>query len=358
MKVMIAAGGTGGHINPALALAEIVKEKDPKNEVVFFGSDNRMEATLIPEKGYRFYGATMTGMNGGLKAKLASAYSLLKARKYCKQILLKEKPDICIGFGNYITVPFIQVAHHMHIPTMISEQNSFAGKANKFLAPVVDAIEGAYEANYEQMPKQKDKIRILGNPSATLASRVEWDPEILTNIGLDATKPFVFFMMGSLGSSSVSKVIDESLVDVPDDIQVVIASGKANEYTFVNANKPNIKVVEYVDGQKMLKGCKLAICRAGATTMCEIGAIGTASILIPSPYVPNNHQYVNAMELVSQNAAELIEEKDLNKENLSNKIRELLENRVHLKQLQENAKKAGKPNAAYDMYEWMEELVQ
>lgn len=358
MKVFIAAGGTGGHINPALALAEIVKQKDPTNEVVFFGSDNRMEATLIPQKGYRFYGATMKGMNGGVKAKAGSAISLLKARRFCKKILRKENPDICIGFGNYITVPFIKVAHHMGIPTMISEQNSFAGKANKYLASTVDAIECAYEANKEQMPRAKDKIRVLGNPSATLASKVDWDSSNLTNIGLDANKPFLFFMMGSLGSASVSQTIDEILPDLSKTIQVVVASGKENPYTFQNSNLSNVRIVEYVNGQQMLKGCKLAICRAGATTMCEIGAIGTASILIPSPYVPNNHQFVNAMELVSQNAAEILEEKDLSKDNLFRKIQNILDHEDQLKKLRENAKKAGKPNAAYDMYEWMEELIR
>lgn len=354
MKVMIAAGGTGGHIYPALALAEMIKKKEPETEIVFFGSDNRMEANVIPDAGYHFYGITMSGMNGGIAAKASSLISLIKAEGQCRQILKKEKPSICVGFGNYISVPLIKAAHALGIPTMIHEQNSFAGKANRYLAKYADAIVGCYQSNLEQFPA--DKTRLLGNPEASLAGETVWDPSEIEKIGLDPEKPFVIFMMGSLGSSSVSAVIDEALPMLNTDYQAIIAAGKANDYIFAYASNQRIKIVPYVNGKMMLKGCALAVLRAGATTMAEIGAIGTPSILIPSPYVPNNHQYHNAMELVNAGAAEILEENDLNANVLAEKVNDLMKDIAKRKQMKENALKSGHRDAADQMIAWMKEI--
>lgn len=356
MKVMIAAGGTGGHIYPALALAEMLKKEEPCTEIIFFGSDNRMEAKVIPAAGYRFYGITMSGMNGGITAKAVSLISLLKAEKECRKILQKEKPHICIGFGNYISVPLIKAAYGLAIPTMIHEQNSFAGKANRYLAKYTDAIVGCYQSNLEQFPQYKTKL--LGNPEASIAAHVRWDKHVLTDLGLQEDIPFVLFMMGSLGSSSVSKVIDEVLPLLHTDYQVVVASGKSNEYVFHYSPNERVKIVEFVNGKMMLKGCALAVLRAGATTIAEIGAIGTPSILIPSPYVSNNHQYHNAMELVKENAATMIEEKDLNAKNLAAKINTLMTDFSAREEMHNNAVKQGKVDAAKDMIAWMKELTR
>lgn len=356
MKVMIAAGGTGGHIYPALALAKVLQKEKPDSEVVFFGSSNRMEAKVIPEAGYRFYGMKMTGTNGGVIAKAQSVFSMMKAEKQAKKILKEEKPDICVGFGNYISVPLIEAAHSMHIPTMIHEQNSFAGKANRFLSGKADAIVSCYDANLEQMPKGKQ--RILGNPEATLAADTVWNAKNLTEIGLDPAKPFVLFMMGSLGSESVSAVIDEACPLFDPDYQVVIAAGRANDHKFVFQNTDLIKIVPYVDGKAMLKGCALAVVRAGATTMAEIGAIGTAAVLIPSPYVPNNHQFYNASELVKKDAGVMLEEKDLNAKSLSDTVNSLMKDPVRLETMRKNAYAQGKRDAAYRMIDWMEDLTK
>ena len=355
MKVMIAAGGTGGHIYPAMALAEVLKEKYPDCEIVFFGSDNHMEAKVIPQAGYRFYGMKMSGMNSGIKAKIRSAASLIKAERYCMRMLQQEKPDICVGFGNYITVPFIRAAHRRRIPTMIHEQNSFAGKANRFVSHLCDAVVTCYESNREQMPKAN--IRLLGNPEATLAAETEWKPELLEEIGLNPKIPFVFFMMGSLGSETVSRVIDEACGLFDPSFQAVIASGKDNAYTFRTPSEGRIRIVPYVDGKAMLKGCALAVTRAGATTMAEIGAIGCASILIPSPYVQNNHQVFNALELVRRNAAVMIEEKDLTAEKLADEVNRLMRDGEKLDEIRRNAFEAGRRDAAGQMIAWMEELI-
>ena len=355
MKVMIAAGGTGGHIYPAVALAEVLKERNPETEIIFFGSDNRMESTVVPALGYRFCGISMTGMNGGLLAKAASALSILKAERFCRKLIKEEKPDIAIGFGNYISVPLIRAAHRLKVPTLLHEQNSFAGKANRFLAPVADRIVGCYQSNLEQFPA--DKILLLGNPEASLAARTSWDASILKEYDLPENVPFVICMMGSLGSASVSKVIDECLGLLDGDFNVIIATGKENSYEYKHASLENVRVVEYVDGKKMLKGCALAVLRAGATTMAEIGAIGTPSILIPSPYVPNNHQYYNACELSDVDGAVLIEEKDLNAAVLADAINGLMRDPERRERLGRNAYQAGKRDAAEKMVELMEVLA-
>ncbi len=356
MKVMIATGGTGGHIYPALALAQVLKEKHPEADIVFFGSTNRMEANVIPKAGYRFYGAKMTGMTSGVQAKILSALSLVRAQRLCRKLMIQEKPDICVGFGNYISVPFINAAHALGIPTILHEQNSFAGKANKFLARKTDLIIGCYESNLEQFPA--GKCRLLGNPEATLAAKTEWDPEELVKIGLQEDRPFVVFMMGSLGSSSVSKVIDEACPLFDPSYQVVIAAGQSNEYTYKTPSDERIRIVPYIDGKKMLKGCALAVTRAGATTMCEISAIGCASVLIPSAFVANNHQVYNALELVKAEAAVMIEEKDLHPQKLADTVNALMKDPERLAQMRANAAAAGRPDAAYRMIECMEELIR
>ena len=355
MKVMIAAGGTGGHIYPALALADVLKKEDDKNEVLFFGSSNRMESTLIPDHGYKFYGYEMVGTNGGFRAKMKSVISMMKAEKYALLILKEEKPDICVGFGNYISVPLIRAAHKLSIPTMLHEQNSFAGKANVYLARFADAIVGCYEANYKQFPSEK--VKLLGNPEATIAADVEYSSEVISSIGLKENIPFVVFMMGSLGSSSVSQVIDRACPLFDKDYQVVIAAGKSNEYSFQYTSNDRIKIVPYVDGKAMLKGCSLAVVRAGATTMAEIGAIGCASVLIPSPYVPNNHQYFNAKELSDKDAAVLLEEKDLNEKVLADTVNNLMHDPNRIDAMKQKAFQEGQRDAAYSMIHWMKELI-
>lgn len=355
MKVMIVTGGTGGHINPALALAEILKQKDPKNEVVFIGSKVRMESTVIPEKGYRFFGLDLVSMQGNLIYKAKYVLDMYQAYRQAKQILKNEKPDICIGFGNYISVPVILAAHRLHIKTMIHEQNSFAGKANKLLSRYVDGVVGCYNSNIDQMPA--GNVRILGNPEATLLKDITFDTAMLKNLELQEDIPFVVFMMGSLGSSSVSKVIDEAIGMFDTDYQVIIATGKGNEYQYHSKLPENVKIVPYIDGKQALKGCALAVTRAGATTIAEICAIPASSILIPSPFVANNHQYYNAKVLEDIGGAIMIEESKLTAKSLSETINALMHDKQKLVALKQNAYQLAKIDAADKMIMWIEEII-
>lgn len=347
---MIAAGGTGGHIYPALALADLLKSEGIR--VTFCGSSDRLESELIPAKGYPLIELDIKTTRGGIAGKVRYGISLLKSIHYCRSMIREQKPDICVGFGNYISVPLILAAHDLRVKTMISEQNSFAGKANVFLGKYCDAVELAYENSLRDF--KKEKCRVLGNPQASAAAVKEADPSILEAYGLDRDKPLVTVMTGSLGSQSVSEMIDRAC-DQLEGIQVLIAAGKKNPYHFVTENR-NVRVADYVDGVAMLKLSDLAVCRSGATTLAEIAVTGTPSILIPSPYVPNNHQYFNARELADVGAAVLIEEKDLTPEKLAAEITRLVSDRNLLASMGEGAKTIGKPNAARDMINWMKEL--
>ena len=346
MKVLIATGGTGGHINPAIDLANALKKDDPNNEIVFFGSNDRLESKEIPEAGYPFYGYAFVVPEGSFFQKVRSYFSILKAREYCRDILDKEKVDVVVGFGNYITLPMVNAAKKRHIPIVLHEANSYAGKANLKLAKDADVVIGCYPSNQEQFP---NNFQLLGNPSATAANQTTFNPKDLTDMGLDPNQPFILIMMGSLGSKSVSTIVDEACALFDDTYQVIIVTGRFNDYQYNYPGNDRIKIVDYVNGKSLLNDCALAVVRAGATTMAEITAIGVPCVVIPSPYVANNHQYYNAKELSDNDACVLIEEKDLTPELLSTTINDLMKNEHRRNELKENAKALGKPNAAYDI---------
>ncbi len=354
MKICIATGGTGGHIYPALALADEIKQKEPSSRFLFIGSESRMESKEIPDAGYPFIGIKVTGTNGGLMNKINSVLGMSKAYFDCKKILKKEKPELVIGFGNYISVPVVLAAHHLKIPTMIHEQNSFAGKANIFLAKFVDGIIGCYEENLEQFPK--NKTRILGNPRSSIAKDVKKDSKIVESFGLSTKLPLVIVVMGSLGSESVNDVMINALNELKDKkIQLLYVTGKKHYDDFKKhvSDTELIKVVPYIDGCKVMVNADLCIVRGGATTAAEITALKMPSIIIPSPYVPNNHQVMNALALQNAGAAIMIEEKDLTTETILSTIDKVLSNSILKENMSLQAAKCAKTSASSDIYDWM-----
>ncbi len=355
MRVIIATGGSGGHIYPALALADALKEKvDAK--ILFLGSKGRMEETEIPNHGYDFIGLKLQGMNGSIFAKLKSAFLLTENYFVCKKIIQDFKPDIVVGFGNYTSVSIILAAKHMHIPTMIHEQNSFVGKANKMLASKVDAVVGCYEENKSLANKN---VYILGNPRASQAKNTVKDRNFLKNYDLDPSKKTAVIFMGSLGSESVNEVLAKACeIWQTKDYQILLATGKKHFEQFPYKGSKNIKVLPYIDGLKAMAASDVAIIRAGATTASEICVLGLCTIMIPSPYVPNNHQYYNALALVKKKAAILIEEKDLTVNKLVNQLDELMNDDDLRKSIGKNASLLGTPNATDDIIELMKELVR
>lgn len=358
MKVCLIAGGTGGHIYPALALAQALKDRDSNCEIFFIGNHERMESELIPQHGYAFEGLSTKGLQGNILQKLYALYTLFFNRKKVKAILNKYKPDVVIGFGGYVCVPVIMEAKRLKIKTFLHEQNAIAGKANLFLSKQVEAIVASYENNLNEFPKYK--TRLLGNPRTYVFLNNKSNTNIYEQYGLDSSKKTVLFVMGSLGSESVNQAMG-SVLDLLDkfNVQSIYVTGKKHYESFIENNDEtsNIKIVPYVDQKSLMQQVDLMVTRGGATTAAEIMVTGIPSIIIPSPFVPNNHQFYNAKALKEKNASVLVEEKELDSQKLFALIISLLEDENKLKEMSNNAKLLGHPNAANDFIDWIiEEL--
>ena len=352
MRIIIASGGTGGHIYPAITLAQALQKAGHK--ITFVGSTGRMEKDVIPAAGFDYIGLDMKIPGGSLINKANSFVSIVKAYYKCREIV--KDYDLAIGFGNYISVPLVMAARNRGLKTVIHEQNSFAGKANKYLDQKVDLVIGSYEENKKTF--KNPHTLILGNPQSSKAFNIKKDPEVLLNLGLDPDKKTVVIFMGSLGSQTVNKVVIEYLNSLKGDYQVIYASGKQN-YAKARAavkKKDYICVKEAVDGVKVMANSSLLVSRAGATTLSEICAMGMPSILIPSTYVPNNHQFYNAMALIDKNAALLLEEKDLSPASLKAIIEKSINDEELLKSLHENAIKLSNPKVLDEIVKEIEKL--
>lgn len=355
MKIIVSAGGTGGHLYPALALAEYIKTRDKNAEFLFVGTTDRLESQVVPGLGYNYKGLNVKGLVGNPLQKLKNALVFVRSLKHSKKILKEFKPDIVVGFGGYPSASIVLAAAQMKIPTMIHEQNSIIGLTNKILINKVDSIVCCYEKALKEFPANKTVL--LGNPRASVVSSSELkDIHDLYNI--DKDRKTVVVVMGSLGSSTVNEVMKEALLSMQyDDYDVVYVTGKnyydemKNELKDLNKN---IHLVSYIeDMPSLIASCDLIVSRAGATTLAEITALGAPSLIIPSPYVVANHQEYNAKELVDLGAAKWILEKDLNASTFVEEVRTLMKNDSLRLSLRNKAKVLGKPNACEDIYKEM-----
>ena len=325
MKFILTAGGTGGHIYPALAVLDEIK-KDKKNEYLFIGTKNRMENDLIPSLGIPYesleiYGLSKTNMIRNIK----NLNYITSSYKKCLKIMDEYKPDAVIAFGGYVTLPVCLAARKRGIKVFLHEQNMLPGKTNIFLSKKVDAIFVSFK---EGIRKLKCKnIIFSGNPVAQRA--IETKRYNKVDLGFNKDKKLIIIVMGSLGSTSVNEKMLNFLRNYEeDDTEILFITGKSS-YSDLNNNlivPKSTKIVPFFDNlPSLMKSCDLIISRAGASTIAEIMATKTPSILIPSPYVANNHQYYNALDLVNKKISILIEEKDLDEKTLTEAIDEMFE---------------------------------
>ncbi|MEF9920988.1 MAG: undecaprenyldiphospho-muramoylpentapeptide beta-N-acetylglucosaminyltransferase [Erysipelotrichaceae bacterium] len=356
MKMVIATGGTGGHIYPAIALADAAKKRYADFDVLFIGNDDRMETTEVPRHGYRFYGIHASGLSGSVFNKIKALKNLVVCYHQAKIVLKKEQPTIVIGFGGYVSAPVILAAHSLGIQTMIHEQNSMVGVANKALAKRVDQIVICYEKGWDELPKSK--TRLLGNPRASQAIETKFDEDYFSSLGLSLDKKTILIVMGSLGSSSMNKIMEEACLSIPSNYQVLYVCGKNNSDDIKSHFNKNVIVVDYVNQLSILAHIDLIICRAGATTLAEITALGIPAILIPSPYVAHNHQFYNASVLSDHNAALLLEEKDCNGEQLSKYIHKIMDKECTQEAMKAASIKLGFPYAASDILDWIDNFLK
>lgn len=357
MRVIITAGGTGGHIYPAISIINKIKEKENDSKFLYIGTHNRMEKDIVPSLGYDYKSIEIYGFSKkNIKLDFKNVGLIYKAYKECLKIIKEFKPDIVIGVGGYVTFPVIMAAHKLKVKTFLHEQNAIPGKSNKFLIKYADKIGISFEESSKYFPK--DKWILTGNPCSENALNIKTTSR--TKYGLTYDKKSILIVQGSLGSEVINNKMLDFLKSIDDkNYEVLYVTGK-NYYDSFSKNKfsKNVKIVPFVENlSSLLKDIDLIITRAGASTIAEITAIGLPAILIPSPYVANNHQYYNALSLKNSNASTLIEQKDLNKDILIKTIDEILDNKDLYNTYHNNLLKLSISNSSTIIYESIKKLI-
>lgn len=358
MKVVITAGGTGGHIFPALALISKLKEKDKNVEILYIGTTNRMEKDIIPKEGIPYIGIEMKGLNRkNIFKNIDVMKTYLKAVSKAKAELTKFKPDIVIGFGGYISAPVIYAAHKLKIKTIIHEQNSIPGVSNKFLSRYVDKVLVSFKESIKDFPN--DKTIYTGNPRSEQIKDIEKIDK--TTLDFKKDKALIIIVMGSLGSLTMTKKLKETLPLFKNkDYQVLLITGKDyyDEYKDIKLSS-NVKLVPFVDNLLgLMKDADLIVTRSGASTIAEITSIGLPAIMVPSPYVTNNHQYVNAKSLEDDGACIILKEEDFDKNSLVDLLDKTINDKKKLNSMRSALLKRGVTDSATRIYEEIIKLVR
>ena len=357
MRVIISAGGTGGHIYPALAIISKIKEKEPDSEFLYIGTHDRMEKDIVPNKGIPFESIKIYGFNRKKILKnVKTITTFIESYKKCRKIIKKFNPDIVIGVGGYVTGPVIYAAKKLGYKTIIHEQNSVPGKCNLFLNKYADKI--AISLPNSKSYFDEYKVVFTGNPcssSAVLAPKLD-----KTELGFSKDKKLVLFAFGSLGSSKLNELIINTMNSFKDkDYEILFITGNKDYENVSKNNFPgNVKVIPYLENTpRIMKSTDVFVSRAGASFLSEIIALNVPTILVPSPYVPDNHQYKNALELSKKNACILIEEKDLTSKKLINSIDKVLNNDEYRNKMRENLNQLKVDDSAEKIYELIKQTI-
>ena len=356
MRIIITAGGTGGHIFPALAIYDKIMEKEPDSNILYIGTTDRMEKDIVPKRGIEYIGLETYGFNRkNMFKNIKTIYTFIKSINKSKQIIKKFKPDLVIGVGGYVTAPVIYAAKKLNIKTAIHEQNSTFGLTNKLLLKYSDIIFTSLPDTVKYAKEYSDKIIYSGNPCSEVAiSKIKKNKE---ELGFNKSKKLIAIITGSLGSMLVNKQIKEMLPQFKDkDYEVLFVTGKNYYDEFKDIKIKNVKIFPFIDELvSILKSVDLLVTRAGATTLSEIISISLPSILIPSPYVTENHQYKNAMDLVNKDAAILLEEKELSK--LIDTIDNIINDEKQLNKIKNNLKQFKTINSATIIYDNLKKII-
>ena len=353
MRVLIAAGGTAGHINPALAIAGALRAADSAAEIHFAGRQEGMEYRLVGQAGYPFHHIEVTGFQRrpsleNLRRNLVTVYNLARSGPRCRAILDEVDPDLVIGCGGYVSGPVVRAAAKRGIKTAIHEQNAFPGVTNKLLAPEVDLVFAAVPAGAERLGAP-DKTVVVGNPVRpevfAWAKRRE-EARARLHAG---DRTVILSFGGSLGARRINEVVADLCAWEQREKRPILhlhATGQYGVELFRQLEQAKgfapgegLVVREYIDNMpELLAAADLVISRAGALTLAELEAAGRAAILIPSPNVAENHQYYNALELAKVDAAVVTEEKDLTGDKLVAEVQALLDENGKLARMGQNAR--------------------
>lgn len=360
MRVVFAAGGTAGHINPALAIADKLIRVFPETEILFIGTPNGMESRLVTKAGYEFKGVEMSGFRRDLSPKsiaenIKAAYCYLVSAKIAVRKILREfRPELAVGTGGYVTGTVLRQAVALGIKTVTHESNSYPGAATKLLSDKADKVLLASE-DAKKYLKDPSRCVVTGNPLRTNIP-IEERKAARERLGLPDCFTVLSFG-GSLGANKITAAVAELIAweQKTGEINHIHSYGGKNKDLFLNAlkeasvheDKRHLIFKEYIDNMyTCMCAADLIISRAGAMTITELTEIGRPSILVPYPAAAENHQYYNAMTLVNENAAVLIEDKVLTKAKLIDEVSRLYSDRARLRLMEENAGRMRKPNAA------------
>lgn len=360
---MVSGGGTGGHIYPALALMRYIETQRDHVEFLYVGTPNGLESKIVENAGYAFQTLQVQGLKRSFSIEnVKTAYYLATSIFKAKSIIRSFKPDVVIGTGGYVCAPVLYAAAKLGIPTIIHEQNSVAGITNKWLARYVDVIATCTADVEEDFKKYRHKVVLTGNPRGQEVVHVKSDSAQLVDMGMDDTLPMVVVFGGSRGAPSINQAFVEAYASFEGrPYQVWMITGEAHYESVKNQLTNtilNVQLFPYIkDMPAVFQHCQAVVCRSGATTLTEITALGLPSVLIPSPYVTNNHQQHNAETLTKNHAARMILQKDLTGEVLFQTIDELMSDENIRIAMATQAKTLGITDASVRLWKIIQELV-
>lgn len=358
MKIIISAGGTGGHIFPAIAVADELRRQDPSVQILFVGAEGKMEMERVPKAGYAIEGLWIAGLQRRLTAKnlwlnLQLPFKLLSSMLKVRRILKTFKPDVAVGFGGFASGPTLKAAASMGIPTILQEQNSYAGVTNKLLAQKAAKICVAYDGLDKFFPSEK--LILTGNPvRADILDIKSKYTEGAQYFGLDKNKKTIAILGGSLGAKTLNLAmeVNAALIESQSNIQVLWQCGRLYEDDFKDgkaAKLSNVQMRPFIDRMDLAYAvADVIIARAGALTISELCLAGTPSVLVPSPNVAEDHQTKNAMALVNKNAAVLVRDKEASEKMIVSAL-DIINNQELIQSLSKNILALAKPNAAKDI---------
>ncbi len=363
LKVIISGGGTGGHIFPAISIANELKDRVPGIDILFVGALGKMEMERVPAAGYRIVGLPVVGLPRNISFKmLVFLLKLLQSMRLAKKIIREFKPDVAVGVGGFASGPILKAAVRKRVPAVLQEQNSYAGVTNKMLAIDVNKICVAYPHMERYFPPEK--LVMTGNPvRKNLIGAVADKSEAREFFKLNADQPVVLIVGGSLGARTINESVMANLDLIrKSGAQVIWQTGSIYYREITNRlgseTPDNLHVLEFVSRMDLAYAvAEVVISRAGAGTISELCLLGKPCVLVPSPNVAEDHQTKNALALVENNAAMLIKDAD-SKEHLLKETFSLLTDKQRLESLSENIRVLGRPHAAKEIVDVILEVIQ
>lgn len=363
MKVIVSGGGTGGHIYPALSIIHEIKKQEPNAEFLYIGTRKGLEFEIVQKEGIPFKAIDITGFKRSLSVdNIKTIIRFLRANQKAKRMIKSFQPDVVIGTGGYVCGPVVYAAAKLHIPTFIHEQNSVPGLTNKFLSRYVDKIFVQFQESVNMFPKEKTIV--VGNPRASVVVGADGDKG-RQSLMIPKEKKIALIVGGSRGARPINEAVLSMLSELKNrEYHVVYVTGtvhydKVKEEIDRMEDVDNVTVVPFIHNmQEVLNSIHLIVSRAGATTLAEISVLGIPSILIPSPYVTNNHQEKNARALEQHQAAVVLLEQELTGERLLDEMDCIMLNKDVWETMHKASEKLGKKEAGFTIYKVMKEYVK